>query len=251
MWACAEVGRRLLLGWGMLLMNYSLTRRMAAEFAGAGALVAAVVGSGIMGDKLSNGNVAVTLLVNSLATGAVLFVLIAALGEFSSAHFNPAVSLAMAVKGTFPMCEVLPYSVAQIAGGIAGTMIAQVMFGLPVIEWSHHARNGIGMLVGEVVATFGLLCVIEMCGKRKLECVAGAVGLYVTAAIWFTSSTSFANPAVAIARCFTDTFAGIRPADIVPFIAAQVIGAVAGVGFCGWLAKEEHPTVCTATQRKV
>jgi glycerol uptake facilitator-like aquaporin len=224
---------------------------MAAEFAGTAALVATVVGSGIMGDKLSNGNVAVALLANSLATGAVLFVLIAALGESSSAHFNPTVSLAMAVKGTFPGSEVLPYAVAQIAGGIFGTMIAQVMFGLPVVQWSNHARNGVGTLVGEVVATFGLLCVIEMCGKRKLECVAASVGLYVTAAIWFTSSTSFANPAVTIARSFTNTFAGIRPADILMFTAAQVIGALAGVGFCGWLAKEEHPDVCTAAQREV
>jgi len=239
-----------LLGWGGLLMNYSLTKRMAAEFAGTAALVATVVGSGIMGDKLSNGNVAVALLANSLATGAVLFVLIAALGEFSSAHYNPAVSLAMAVKGAFPMREVLPYSVAQITGGIAGTMITQVMFGLPVVDWSNHARNGVGTLVGEVVATFGLLCVIEMCGKRKLECVAASVGLYVTAAIWFTSSTSFANPAVTIARSFTNTFAGIRPADILMFTAAQVIGALAGVGFCGWLAREEQPVVCMAAQRE-
>lgn len=222
-------------------MSYSLTKRMAAEFAGTAALVATVVGSGAMGDKLANGNVAVALLANSLATGMILFVLIAALGEFSSAHFNPAVSLAMAVKGTFPMREVLPYAMAQIAGGILGTMNVQVMFGLPVVQWSHHARNGVGTLVGEVVATFGLLCVIEMCSNRKLECAAASVGLYVTAAIWFTSSTSFANPAVTIARSFTNTFSGIRPADILMFTVAQVIGALAGVGFCGWLSIEEHP----------
>jgi glycerol uptake facilitator-like aquaporin len=232
-------------------MTYSLTKRMAAEFAGTAALVATVVGSGVMADKLSNGNVGIALLANCLATGIILFVLIAALGEFSSAHYNPAVTLAMAAKGAFPVREVLPYSVAQIAGGIAGTMIAQVMFGLPVIEWSHHARNGVGTLVGEAVATFGLLCVIEMCGKRKLECVAASVGMYVAAAIWFTSSTSFANPAVTIARSFTDTFAGIRPADILPFIAAQVVGALAGVGFCGWLTREEKPAVCTAAQSEV
>lgn len=238
----------MLRGRGVLLMAYSLTKRMAAEFIGTAALVCCVVGSGIMADKLSDGNTAIALLANSLATGAMLWLLIASLGEISAAHFNPAVTLAQAVKGAFPAREVVPYVASQIVGGILGTIVAQAMFSLPLVQWSHHARNGLGTLIGEIVATFGLVCVIEMCGKHKLESVAGAVGLYITSAYWFTSSTSFANPAVTIARTFTDTFAGIRAADILPFLAAQIVGALLGVAFCTWLvrAKEEKQEKLTS-----
>jgi glycerol uptake facilitator-like aquaporin len=207
-------------------MNAKLGQRACAEFLGTMFLVAAVVGSGIMGERLSGGNAALALLTNTIATGAALVALILALGPISGAHLNPVVSMAFAIGGMFPWREMPYYAVAQITGGIVGTVIANLMFALPAIFLSHRDRSGPALAFSEFVATFGLVAMIWCVAKFRPNAVAFAVGAYITAAYWFTASTSFANPAVTIARMFSDTFAGIRPADAPWFILAQIAAGI-------------------------
>lgn len=208
-------------------MKPSLARRVAAEFLGTGFLVAAVVGSGIMGERLSGGNVALALLCNTVATGAALVALILTFGSISGAHFNPVVTLSDAMEKGISWGEVPAYITAQILGGVCGTFSANAMFALPLISVSHHNRSGGAQLFSEFVATFGLLSVIWGCSRLRSTTVPFAVGAYITAAYWFTASTSFANPAVTIARSLSDTFAGIRPQDVLPFILVQLLGGIA------------------------
>jgi glycerol uptake facilitator-like aquaporin len=210
-------------------------RRLVSECLGTAFLLVAVVGSGIMGERLSGGNVAVALLANSLATGGALVALILAFAPISGAHFNPVVSVALAARGEFPWKEVPQYCVVQIVGAIAGVVAAQAMFGLPLIELSTKMRSGLNLGWAEFVATFGLLAVILSGVRFRPEAVPYAVGAYITGAYWFTSSTSFANPAVTIARAFTNTFSGINPADAPGFIAAQIIAAGAVIAVFSWL----------------
>src|SRR5688572_24397704 len=205
----------------------SVARRATAEFVGAALLLAAVVGSGIMGERLSGGNVALALLANTIATGAALVALILAFGPISGAHFNPVVTLANAFERGFEWREVPLYIVAQVTGAFAGVAAANSMFEEPIFFASTHARQGGSQLLSECIATFGLLAVIRGCARRRSEVVPFAVGAYITAAYWFTSSTSFANPAVTLARSATDTFAGIRAQDVPGFISAQLLGAAA------------------------
>ncbi|HVZ39085.1 MAG TPA: MIP/aquaporin family protein [Candidatus Kapabacteria bacterium] len=202
-------------------------RQFVSEFIGTAMLLATVVGSGIMAENLAGGNVAIALLANTLATGAGLVALIITFGPISGAHFNPAVTLAAALTGAARWRTVPLYVAAQIAGGIAGVVAAHAMFGLPALFASHHERSGMAQLFSEFVATFGLVAVVISVSRRRPAAAPFAVGAYITAAYWFTASTSFANPAVTIARAFSDTFAGIRPADAPGFIAAQVLGACA------------------------
>jgi glycerol uptake facilitator-like aquaporin len=213
----------------------SLGRRLAAEGAGTALLLAAVVGSGIMGETLAGGNVAIALLANTIATGAALVALILAFGPVSGAHFNPAITLADAATGGVRWREVPLYLVAQTAGAFAGVAVAHGMFDHALFTASMHARAGGPQLLSEFVATFGLLAVIWGCVRSRPAIVPFAVGAYVTAAYWFTASTSFANPAVTLARSMTDTFSGIRPADAPGFIAAQLAGATASTAFFRWL----------------
>jgi glycerol uptake facilitator-like aquaporin len=213
----------------------SLGRRLVAEWLGSAFLLAAVVGSGIMAQKLAGGNVALALLCNTIPTGAILVVLILIFGPLSGAHFNPAVTLAFALRGELPWAVGGLYIVAQIAGGIAGVFAAHLMFELPVLQSSLTVRTGIGQWFAEGVATFGLLLTIFGCIARAPSAVPYAVGLYITSAYWFTASTSFANPAVTIARSLSDTFAGIAPGGVVAFIAAQLAGAALAVMLSGWL----------------
>lgn len=218
-----------------------MTRKLAAEWLGTFFLLATVVGSGIMAERLAGGNVAIALLGNTIPTGAILVVLITVFGPVSGAHFNPAVTLAFALRGEIGARESLAYVAAQIIGGIIGVLAAHVMFGNPLIDPSTTARTGAGQWAGELVATFGLVAVILGCLKARPEMVAQSVGLYITAAYWFTSSTSFANPAVTIARGFSDTFAGIAPAHVPAFILAQLVAAVLAVSVMGWLLAEPRP----------
>jgi glycerol uptake facilitator-like aquaporin len=197
-------------------------QKLLAEFLGTLLLLAAVVGSGIMGERLAAGNAAVALLANSVATGAALVALILTFGPISGAHFNPVVTLALAWHGGFPWRRSGPYIVAQIAGAFAGVALAHVMFGLPVVEVSAHVRPGWGQFVGEMVATTGLLLLIFSCVRHREETIPFAVGAYITAAYWFTSSTSFANPAVTLARAMTNTFAGIARQSVPHFLVAQL-----------------------------
>jgi glycerol uptake facilitator-like aquaporin len=213
----------------------SLSRRITAEFVGTAFLVAAVVGSGVMAERLAGGNMALALLANTIATGAMLVALILTFGDISGAHFNPAVTISDAIEHGLPWREVPGYIAAQCAGGIAGAVIAHVMFGLPLISFSHHVRSGSAQFFSEFVATFGLLSVIWGCSRLRRSATPYAVGAYITGAYWFTSSTSFANPAVTIARCISDTFAGIRPADLPAFIVAQLCGALAATFLFHWL----------------
>jgi glycerol uptake facilitator-like aquaporin len=208
-------------------MKPSLTRRLAAEFLGTCFLVAAVVGSGVMGERLSAGNIALALLCNTVATGAALVALILTFGPISGAHFNPVVTVSDAMERGILWSEVPSYIIAQILGGICGTFAAHQMFGLPLVSLSHHIRSGGAQVFSEFVATFGLLSVIWGCSRVRSTAVPYAVGAYITAAYWFTASTSFANPAVTIARSLSDTFAGIRPRDVLPFIIAQIVGGIA------------------------
>jgi len=207
----------------------TLGRRAAAEFLGTAFLLAAVVGSGIMAQRLAGGNVALALLCNAIATGAALAVLILVFGPISGAHMNPAVSVAMAVRGLLPWQDVPLYVLAQIAGGIAGVLVAHLMFDLPLLQFSTTARSGVGQWTAEAVAIFGLLVTIVGCAAHQPAAVPYAVGLYITAAYWFTASTSFANPAVTIARALSDTFAGIAPSHVPGFILAQIVGAAIGL----------------------
>ena len=211
------------------------SRALVAEALGTAFLLAAVVGSGIMGEQLAGGNVAIALLANTLATGAALVALILTFGPISGAHFNPVVSLADASQGGITWAAAARYVVAQIVGALVGVAIAHLMFAKPIYAVSTHARSGISQAFSESVATFGLLSVIWGCSRRQPKVVAFAVGAYITAAYWFTASTSFANPAVTIARTLTDTFAGIRPADAPGFIVAQLIGAAASTFAFRWL----------------
>lgn len=212
-----------------------LAQRAFAEWLGTAFLLAAVVGSGIMAQKLSGGNVALALLCNTIATGAILVVLILMLGPVSGAHFNPAVTLVFALRGETAWTDAAIYTAAQIAGAIIGVWIAHLMFGLPVLQLSLTERSGAGHWLAEAVATFGLLLTIFGVASRAAAAVPYAVGLYITSAYWFTASTSFANPAVTIARSLSDTFAGIAPQGVPAFIAAQLIGAVLVIPLASWL----------------
>jgi glycerol uptake facilitator-like aquaporin len=212
-----------------------LPRRAVAEALGTALLLATVVGSGIMGERLCGGNVAIALLANTIATGAGLVALILTFGPISGAHFNPAVTIADATQGGLPWREVPVYVLSQIAGAFGGVLVAHVMFGEPAFTASTHVRAGSAQFVSELVATFGLLATIWGCVRRRSTAVPFAVGAYITAAYWFTSSTSFANPAVTLARAATNTFAGIRPADAPAFIVAQLVGALAATYTFRWL----------------
>lgn len=216
-------------------MNPGLARKATAEGIGTAFLLAAVVGSGIMGERLAGGNVAIALLANTLATGAALVALILSFGPVSGAHFNPAVTLADASVGGLPWREVPVYLSAQVVGAFLGVAAAHLMFGAPIFFASRHARSGGAQLFSEFVATFGLLAVIWGCSRRRSNAVPFAVGAYITAAYWFTASTSFANPAVTLARSASDTFAGIRPADVPGFIVAELLGAFAATALFRWL----------------
>jgi glycerol uptake facilitator-like aquaporin len=213
----------------------TLRIRMASEFLGTVFLVAAVVGSGIMGERLAAGNVAIALLANTIATGAALVALILTFGPISGAHFNPVVTLADAWEGGIPWAETPHYVAAQVFGGISGAIVAHLMFGLPIVSLSQHTRTGAAQWLSEFVATFGLLSVIWGCSRTRSNIVPFAVGAYITAAYWFTSSTSFANPAVTIARSLSDTFAGIRPADVPWFVFAQLLGGLGATIVFRWL----------------
>jgi glycerol uptake facilitator-like aquaporin len=214
----------------------SLVRRASAELIGTAFLLAVVVGSGIMGERLAGGNVAIALLANALATGCGLIALILALGAISGAHFNPVVTLSAAWQGELPWRDAPVYLAAQIGGAIAGVAIAHLMFDLPLFEASTRTRAGLSQAFSEFIATFGLVAVIWGCSRRRVEAVPYAVGAYITAAYWFTASTSFANPAVTIARAVTDSFAGIRAADVPTFLAAQLVGAALATVWLRWLA---------------
>lgn len=222
-------------------MAFDLSRRLTAEALGTGILVATVAGSGIMADRLTD-DVALALLGNTLPTGAILVVLITILGPISGAHFNPAVTLVFALRREIEANAALAYVVAQVLGGTTGTLLAHAMFELPLLQASQTIRTGSGQWIAETVAAFGLVFTILMGLRFRPDAVAWLVGLYITAAYWFTASTSFANPAVAIARAFTDTFAGIRPIDVPAFIAAQLLGAVLAMIMAGWLASEAAKT---------
>ncbi len=215
-------------------MTFPFAKRIAAECLGTGLLVATVVGSGIMGEKLAGGNVALALLGNTLPTGAMLVVLILAFAPISGAHFNPAVSMVMSLRKAHPWREFLPYAAAQIVGGCIGTLVAHGMFELPLFEFAARSRTGPAQWFAECVATFGLLVTILAVSRFRSEAIPVAIGLYITAAYWFTASTSFANPAVTIARALTDSFSGIAPADVPMFIVAQLTGALAGLGLMHW-----------------
>ncbi len=215
-------------------MTHSNSQRLVAEALGTAFLVGTVVGSGIMADQLTD-DVALALLGNTLPTGAILVVLITCLGPISGAHFNPAVTLAFLLRREIAAGPALGYVAVQIAGGLAGAVVAHAMFELPLVQVSQTARSGVGQWIAEVVAAFGLVATILAGVRFRADAVPWLVGLYITAAYWFTASTSFANPAVAIARAITDTFSGIRPIDVPAFIVAECIGAALAVVVIGWL----------------
>ena len=223
----------------------SLARRIFAEWLGTAFLLAAVVGSGIMAERLAGGNIALALLCNTIPTGAILVVLILVFGPLSGAHFNPAVSIAFAVRRELPWSIAAVYVVAQIIGAVAGVWAAHLMFALPVWQLSTTSRAGAGQWLAEAVATFGLLLTIFGCAARSPAAIPYAVGLYITSAYWFTASTSFANPAVTIARSLSDTFSGIAPSDVFAFIAAQFIGMAMAVvtGTWLWISSDDRPRV--------
>jgi glycerol uptake facilitator-like aquaporin len=234
-------------------MTSSLPRRVTAEFLGTAFLVAAVVGSGIMGERLANGDVALALLANTLATGAALVALILTFGPVSGAHLNPVVTIADAMEGGIPWRETPAYVAVQITGAIVGAMVAHLMFGLPLVSLSRHNRSGSAQVFSEFVATFGLLSVIWGCSRLRSFVVPFAVGGYITAAYWFTSSTSFANPAVTIARSLSDTFSGIRPNDVPWFVVAQFGGGFAATLLFRWLVpnlQEQAKDVLLAHESK-
>ena len=218
-------------------METDLSRRLAAEALGTAMLVATVVGSGIMADRLTD-DTALALLGNTIPTGAILVVLITIFGPISGAHFNPAVTLVFALRRDIAGGTALLYAIAQIAGGILGAVLAHAMFDIALVQFSQTARTGQGQWIAEAVATFGLVLTILAGIRHRADAVAWLVGLYITAAYWFTASTSFANPAVAIARGFSDTFSGIRPVDVPLFIAAQCAGALLAMALAGWLLAE-------------
>jgi glycerol uptake facilitator-like aquaporin len=219
-------------------MKISLSRRMASEFLGTAFLVAAVVGSGIMGDRLAGGNVALALLANTIATAAALAALILTLRPISGAHLNPMASIVEAFLRGLTWKEACFYVTSQVSGGIFGAACANMMFALPLFSLSHHARTGAPLWFSEFVATFGLILIIRGCSRFEPHWLPIAVACYIAAAYWFTASTSFANPAVTIARSLSDTFAGIRPVDVLPFIAAQVCGGFSAVLLFEWLSPQ-------------
>jgi glycerol uptake facilitator-like aquaporin len=219
--------------------EHDLPRRLAAEFLGTAFLLATVIGSGIMGDTLSSGNVAIALLGNTIATGAILAVLILVFGPISGAHFNPAVTLSFAIRREITIGHAVIYVIVQIIGGLFGVFVAHVMFGEPSFSAALTTRTGIGPWTGEFVATFGLVATILGCLRFRPEAIPYAVGLFITAGYWFTSSTSFANPAVTIARSFSDTFAGIRPEDAPMFILVQIIAAIIATLVFAWFASDK------------
>src|ERR1700751_4662824 len=222
-------------------------RRLVAEFLGTALLLATVIGSGIMGERLAGGNVAIALLANTIATGAGLVALILAFGPISGAHFNPVVTLSDALDGGIRWKETPGYLAAQVLGAMGGAIVAHGMFALPVVSLSQHVRSGAAQLFSEFVATFGLMCVIWGCVRRRADVVAFAVGAYITAAYWFTGSTSFANPAVTIGRSLSDTFAGIRPQDVPGFVLAQIGGGTPRPLVFRWLgASDLQPGSCAA-----
>ncbi len=219
-------------------MKINIQRKLVAEWLGTFSLLATVVGSGIMAENLAGGNVAIALLGNTIPTGAILVVLILVFGPISGAHLNPAVTLAFAIRREISAKHASLYVVTQIMGGISGVLVAHVMFDNPLIDPSTTVRTGIGQWVGEFLATFGLVGTILGCLKSRSEAIPYAVGLYITAAYWFTSSTSFANPAVTIARGFSNTFAGIQPVDIAAFVGVQLLAAYIATFFFKWLLDE-------------
>jgi len=217
-------------------------RRVTSEAVGTAFLLAAVVGSGIMGERLAGGNVAIALLANSIATGTALVALILAFGPISGAHFNPFVTLCVAEQGDLPWDDAPGYIAAQLVGAALGVVAAHVMFGEPLISISSHVRSGMSQAFSEYVATFGLVGVILSCSRTRPDAVSWAVGAYITAAYWFTASTSFANPAVTLARAMTGTFAGIRVVDVPAFIGAQLFGALTAALLFRWLASSSERT---------
>ena len=216
-------------------MRPTLSRRLAAEAIGTAFLLVSVVGSGIMGERLAGGDVAMTLLVNSLATGTALVAIILAFGEVSGAHLNPAVTMAAAWEGGLPWRDAVSYGGAQLVGAATGVVLAHAMFGEPLIAVGVQPRAGAALWLSEALATFGLLAVIWGCVRARSSATAFAVGAYITGAYWFTSSTSFANPAVTVARALTDTFSGIRPSDVPMFVVCQFLGAITATVVFGWL----------------
>jgi glycerol uptake facilitator-like aquaporin len=228
-------------------LEHSYGRRVVSEAIGTALLLATVIGSGIMGEQLASGNLAIALLANTLATGAALVALILTFGPISGAHFNPAVTLADASQAGLPWRECPGYITAQIIGAFAGVGAANLMFEKPLFFASHHVRHGNAQLFSEFIATFGLLSVIRGCVRLRSTAVPFAVAAYITAAYWFTSSTSFANPAVTLARSASDTFAGIRPADVLGFVIAQLLGATAATALFRWLV----PNLPTVAERVI
>lgn len=230
-------------------MEVDLPRRLAAEFLGTAILVTTVVGSGVMADKLTD-DVALALLGNTLPTGAILVVLITILGPLSGAHFNPIVSMVFALRREIELRTALLYVAAQIGGGLAGTLLAHAMFELPILQVATTVRTGTGQWIAEAVAAFGLVFTILAGIRARPEAVAWMVGLYITAAYWFTASTSFANPAVAIARAFTNSFSGIRPIDLPGFIVAEIIGALLAAALAAWLLAAPDKVPATSSKLK-
>lgn len=222
-------------------MTITLARRLTAEALGSALLLATVVGSGIMAERLAGGNVAIALLGNTLATGAMLFVLISVFGPLSGAHFNPVVTLVDVLCGALPRGALAPYLLAQVAGAIAGVLLAHAMFDLPLWQTSAKLRTGAGQWLAEFVATFGLLATILGCVRFAPRAVAAAAACYITAAYWFTASTSFANPTVTLARSLSDSFAGIRPVDAPAFMLAQLAGGLAAWALMRWLLPPQGP----------
>jgi glycerol uptake facilitator-like aquaporin len=231
-------------------VQVALARKLVSEALGTALLLATVVGSGIMGETLAGGNVAIALLANTIATGASLVCLILTFGPVSGAHFNPAVTLADAVHGGLRWRDVPGYLVAQVCGAFAGVAVAHGMFAKPLFQASQHHRAGAAQLLSEFVATFGLLSVIWGVARRRASAVPIAVGTYITAAYWFTASTSFANPAVTLARAATNTFAGIRPADAPGFIVVQLMGAATATALFRWLIPAERTVASDAVQTR-
>lgn len=220
-------------------MPADISRRLVAETLGTGLLVATVVGSGIMAERLT-GDVALTLLANTISTGTILFVLITVLGPISGGHFNPAVTMVMALRRALPWGLAVSYMLAQVAGGIAGTALAHLMFEAPVLTLGDQARTGIAQWLSEGVATFGLVLTILIGIRHRVSAIPALAACYIVAAYWFTASTSFANPAVTIARALTDSFSGMRPLDVPAFIAAQLAGALLALAVSQWLLVKEH-----------
>jgi glycerol uptake facilitator-like aquaporin len=216
-------------------MRASFPRRLVAEAVGTALLLVAVVGSGIFAERLAGGNVALALLANALATGGALYALLLALGPISGAHLNPAITAVCVGSGAFRKAEGAGYVLVQVFGAFVGVAVAHAMFGLPAFSSSHHVRSGLAQAFAEAVATFGLVLTVLGCGRTRPEATAGAVACYIVGAYWFTASTSFANPAVTLARAVTDTFSGIRPLDVPGFLAGQAVGALCGAALVRWL----------------